>query len=73
MVGDELGADVAGVLAGRGLAVGRHRVLEVERDRVGRRARHLAQHVGLARGREQQAADACGRRVHEPVMPAAGA
>ena len=63
-VARQFGADRPGVLAGRRLAVGRHRVLEVEGDAVGCAAWHLAQHVGLARRCEQQAAEASGRGVH---------
>ena len=57
-----------GVLSGRRLAVGRHRVLEVERDRVGRRARQLAQHVGLAR--RARTAGCAGERARGSRRPA---
>ena len=65
MLAGELVADRTRVLTGGGLAVGRDGVLEVERDTVGRGARHLAQDVGLARGREEEAAEAGRCLVHD--------
>ncbi len=63
VVGRELGAGLACVRTGRGLAVAGHRVLEVEHDAVGPAAGQLGEHVGPARGREQQAAQSAWPRV----------